>query len=163
MLKNIQKTINYNKDGAGQFSVYQYWQCRDPSTWHCCILHNYRPPSPRLKSHSPGMVSVKSGYADNHPWRLHFSPVYFNCSHSSAKNKRGFYAPREFPMVFSSALTRPSFPCVCQYGLKPTLFLSEDKWNRVSPVWRRAHVVSDFLPLFAEQRNRVAGAKDRFS
>lgn len=58
---------------------------------------------------------------------------------------------------------RPSFPCVCQYGLKPTLFFSEDKCNRVSPVWRRAHVVSDFLPLFAEQRNRVGGEKDRFS
>lgn len=115
----------------------------------------------RLKSHS--MVSVKSGYTDNHPQRLHFPPVYFNCPHNSAKNKREYYAPREFPMVSSSALTRPSFPCVCQYGLKPTLFLSEDKLNRVSPVWTRARVVSDFLPLFAEQRNVNRGAKDRFS
>ncbi len=58
-------------------------------------------------------------------------------------------------MLFSGALTRPSFLPLClSVRLKASSF---PLWRQMKPRlsgWRRAHVVSDFLPLFAEQRKR---------
>ncbi len=57
---------------------------------------------------------------------------------------------------------RPFLPLCLSVRLKANSFPLWRQWNRVSPVWRRAHVVSDFLPLFAEQRKRsVSSARRR--